>query len=66
MLQQYLDAEQIRALLDALRALKAEPESESHFAQLVNAFDELGPQQGAVLTYAPYINVLLSDDPFEH
>ena len=66
MLQQYMDAEQIKPLLNALQALKTEPESESHFAQLVTAFDELGPQQGAVLTYAPYINILLSDDPFEH
>ena len=66
MLKQYLDAEQIKPLLGALQALKTEPESVSAFAQLVTAFDELGPQQGAVLTYAPYINILLSDDPFEY
>jgi hypothetical protein len=35
-------------------------------ARLVHAFDELGPRQGAVLTYAPYIGVLLSDDPAEY
>ena len=63
MLEQYLDAEEIKPLLTALVALKAEPENESCFGQLVTAFDELGPQQGAVLTYAPYIGVLLSDDP---
>ena len=65
MLERYLDAEEIRSLLTALEALKAEPENELHFRQLVTAFDDLGPQQGAVLTYAPYINILLSDDPFE-
>ena len=64
MLEQYLDAEEIRPLLTALEALKAEPENESLFAQLVTAFDDLGPRQGAVLTYAPYIGILLSDDPF--
>ena len=64
MLEQHLDAEEIKPLLTALVALKAEPENESCFVQLVKAFDDLGPQQGAVLTYAPYISILLSDDPF--
>ena len=66
MLEQHLDNEDIKPLLSALEALKTEPENESHFGQLVNAFDNLGPQQGAVLTYAPYVNILLSDDPFEY
>ena len=66
MLEQYLDATEIRPLLTALKALQAEPNNESYFRQMVTAFDDLGPQQGAVLTYAPYINILLSDNPFEH
>jgi hypothetical protein len=65
MLELYLDAEEIKPLLTALEALKAEPENESYFRQLVTAFDDLGPRQGAVLTYAPYVNILLSDDPYE-
>lgn len=64
MLEQHLDSEEIRPLLRALEALKAEPENESRLGELVNAFDDLGSRQGAVLTYAPYITVLLSDDPF--
>jgi hypothetical protein len=64
MLEQHLDTEEIKPLLSALEALKVEPENESYFGQLVNAFDDLGPQQGAVLTYAPYVSILLSDDPF--
>ena len=64
MLERYLDAEEIIPFLTALEALKAEPENESYFAQLVTAFDDLGPRQGAVLTYAPYVSILLSDDPF--
>ena len=64
MLEQHMDAEEIKPLLSALEALKAEPENESCFGQLVDAFDDLGPRQGAVLTYAPYIGILLSDDPF--
>jgi hypothetical protein len=64
MLERHLDAEDIKPLLTALEALKAEPENESCFGQFVAAFDALGPRQGAVLTYAPYIGILLSDDRF--
>jgi hypothetical protein len=64
MLEQYVDAEEIKPFLTALEALKAEPENESCFGQLVKSFDDLGPRQGAVLTYAPYVSILLSDDPF--
>jgi len=64
MLERHLDDEEIKPVLTALQALKAEPENESCFAQLVKAFDDLGPRQGAVLTYAPYVSILLSDDPF--
>ncbi len=64
MLEQYLDADEIGPLLKTMRALKAEPENGSHFTQLVADFEKLGPRQGAVLTYAPYVGILLSDDPF--
>ena len=64
MLKQHLDDAEIEPLLTALEALKENPENESCFDQLVKAFDDLGPRQGAVLTYAPYVSVLLSDDPF--
>lgn len=65
MLRLYLEAGDIQAFLNALETLKAEPGNKSYFRALVTAFDELGPRQGAVLTYAPYVGVLLSDDPFE-
>jgi len=64
MLIQHLDAEEIKPLLTALEALKQDPQNETCFNQLIKAFDALGPRQGAVLTYAPYVSVLLSDDPF--
>ena len=66
MLDRYLDAEEIKPFLAALEALKDDPGNESYFGQLVKAFDDLGPRQGAVLTYAPYVSILLSDDPFEY
>jgi hypothetical protein len=62
MLDQYMDAEEINPFLSALEALKEEPESESCLGLLVEEFDNLGPRQGAVLTYAPYVNILLTDD----
>lgn len=65
MLETYLAAEDIKPFLSALSALKAEPEDEARLAQVVSAFNDLGPRQGAVLTYAPYISILLSDDPFQ-
>jgi hypothetical protein len=64
MLERHLDDEEIEPLLTALQALREEPENEACFGRLVNAFDDLGPRQGAVLTYAPYVSILLSDDPF--
>jgi hypothetical protein len=66
MLERYLDVEEIKPLLTALEALKAEPGNESYFDQLVKAFEGLGSQQGSVLTYAPYVSILLSDNPFEY
>lgn len=63
MLGQYLDTEEIKPLLNALEALKADPHSESDYRHLLKAFDDLGPMQGAVLTYAPYIGMILSDAP---
>jgi len=64
MLNQHLDAEEIKPLLTALKALREDPQNETRFDQLIKAFDDIGPRQGAVLTYAPYVSVLLSDDPF--
>tara|TARA_B110000259_G_scaffold86596_2_gene100918 strand:+ start:98 stop:724 length:627 start_codon:yes stop_codon:yes gene_type:complete len=65
MLNQYLDVKDLGPLIFALEALKKDLKNESCFSQLVNAFADLGPLQGAVLTYAPYVNFLLTDDPLE-
>ena len=63
-LEMYLVTEEIKPLLSALEALKEEPQNETYFDQMAKAFDDLGITQGAVLTYAPYISILLADDPF--
>lgn len=61
MLKQYLNGEETTAFMAALEALQSEPKSEALQIQVINAFNELGPAQGAVLTYAPYVGILMSD-----
>lgn len=63
MIKTYLDGDDLIPMLDALKALQDDPQSQACFQDLVKAFDALGPRQGAVLTYAPYIGLMLSDDP---
>ena len=60
MLKTYMDENDIKSLLDSLETLKAEPANEAAFQNMMNTFNDLGFQQGAVLTYAPYLKVLLS------
>ena len=64
MLKLHLDEEEIKPMISALEALEQDPKDEKLLSQAVNAFDGLGPRQGAVLTYAPYVSIVLSDDPF--
>ena len=64
MLREYLDTQDINPLLSSLETLKTEPQNEAYQEQVINAFNELGPLQGAALTYAPYLNIFVSDDPF--
>ena len=64
MLQLHLQPEQTGTLIEALEALRAAPEEHANLNKVADAFAELGSSQGAVLTYAPYIAGLLSDDPF--
>lgn len=64
MLNTYLDTQDIKPLLSALETLKTEPQNETFQIQVIDAFNDLGIMQGAVLTYAPYLNIFVSDDPF--
>ena len=63
MLKTYLNSEDIAPFLDALGKLGSDPKSELLQIEVVNAFNDLGPTQGAVLTYAPYVGILMSDGP---
>ena len=64
-LNKYVKDTSIEPLLSVLEALKKDPSNESLLAQLIETFNELGIIQGAVLTYAPYVAILVSDNLFE-
>ncbi len=63
MLEKFVTDDEIKPLLSALEALKAEPDNPVNFDNMETAFNNLGIVQGAVLTYAPYLSILLADDP---
>lgn len=63
MLKTYLNHEDIAPFLSVLEKLGSDPKNESLQVEVVNAFQDLGPTQGAVLTYAPYVGILMSDGP---
>ena len=65
LLKQYVKDTSIDPLISVLEELKQEPNNESLLSQLSDTFKELGIIQGAVLTYAPYLSVLLSDNLFK-
>ncbi len=64
MLKTYVDNDEVYPLVEALEALKNTPQDHDKLIAVANAFNTLDSTQGAVLTYAPYISIMLSDDPF--
>ncbi|CAA6802377.1 MAG: Unknown protein [uncultured Thiotrichaceae bacterium] len=62
---QHIQEDEVKSLVSALEALQQEPQNESYFEQFSEAFNNLGATQGAVLTYAPYLMVIMADDPFD-
>ncbi len=66
MLNLYIDTSNIEPFMSTLEALKANPDDTSNLTRMIEEFQALGPNQGAVLSYAPYIGALMSDDPYEN
>ncbi|WP_462320767.1 hypothetical protein [Halochromatium sp.] len=64
MLKQYLDAETLTPLLTVLDEMAKAPDDATLLDRLSDTVDDMGILQGAVLTYAPYIAILLSDQAF--
>lgn len=60
MLREYLDQQTIQPFIDSIEKLIREPDDEATFDEMVAAFNDLGANQGAVLTYTTYLKILLS------
>jgi len=65
LLKEYVKDPEIDPILSILDSLMKDPMNTGTLAQLPVAFNELGIIRGAVLTYAPYVTILLSDEPFD-
>ncbi len=65
LLETYVNNDDTHALIAALKSLNHAPEDHSKLIEVGTAFNKLGSSQGAVLTYAPYISILLSEHPME-
>jgi len=65
-LKEYVKDDSIEPLISLLEALKQDPNNESLLLELSDTFKALGVIQGAVLTYAPYISLILAYDIFEN
>ncbi|MGM0593066.1 MAG: hypothetical protein ACQETD_00905 [Pseudomonadota bacterium] len=63
MLKTHLDSAEVAPLVASLEALQHAPANREYQTKVVEAFNGLGASQGAVLTYAPYVGILLSDGP---
>lgn len=64
MLKQYVGEDDIAPLIDILESIAVEPRNGALLDRLSDVFGGLGLLQGAVLTYAPYLSTVLSDDLF--
>lgn len=65
-LKKFVKDDSVNPLISALEALKQEPNNESLLLELSDTFKALGIIQGAVITYAPYVSLLLTYDLFEN
>jgi hypothetical protein len=60
MLQKYVDPTEIELFLSVLVELQTNPDDIKCQKNVSDAFNDLGFLQGQVITYAPYINFILS------
>ena len=64
LLKQHVQEAEIKPMLEVLELMSENPYDYALLDRLSEEFGKLGFLQGAVLTYAPYISIILPDDPF--
>ena len=64
LLKKFTNDPAIDPLIVALEALKNDPDNRLLLEAMTESFAGLGIAQGTVLTYAPYVGLLLTDDIF--
>ena len=65
LLNKYVNDVSIKPVILVLEALQKDPDNESLAVQLIDTLDTIGVMKGAVLTYAPYIAILISNGLFD-
>ncbi|PCJ85035.1 MAG: hypothetical protein COA54_12240 [Thiotrichaceae bacterium] len=65
LIKKYIKDDKVQPVIVALEALKQDPSNEALLIQLTDTLNSIGIMLGAVLTYAPYVGLLISDDPFD-
>lgn len=65
LLNKYINDASIKPVILVLDELKRDPDNESLIVKLADTLKTIGVMQGAVLTYAPYIAILISYDLFD-
>tara|TARA_B100000609_G_C17132644_1_gene391085 strand:+ start:131 stop:766 length:636 start_codon:yes stop_codon:yes gene_type:complete len=66
MLKNQIHDKKINDFIYSLEELRESPLSDECLSKVMEQFRILGPLQGAVLAYAPYIIAILSDDPYDN
>ena len=64
LLREHVKDFDIDPLVSTLEAIKNNPGDTSLIENLKENFNALGIGQGAVLTYAPFVSVLIAENPF--
>jgi hypothetical protein len=64
MLKQYVAEDDTVPLIDVLESIAVDPRNEALLDRLSDVFGGLGLLQGVVLTYAPYLSIVLSEGLF--